>query len=81
MTHNPEERPSLPEIEAALDSGRIFAKMSNGNLWRVRRNGKTKRWKTRPEEFRIPIKAGLKSCAYLNEETRWGEYFLIEAPQ
>ena len=26
---------------------------------RVRRNGKTQTWKTRPNDFRIPIKCGL----------------------
>jgi hypothetical protein len=57
----------LAAIEAALDSGRVQAEMTNGRWWRVRRNGATKTWKTRPGEFRIPIKAGLRSCAYLTE--------------
>jgi hypothetical protein len=57
----------LAAIEAALDSGRVQAEMTNGRWWRVRRNGRTKLWKTRPGEFRIPIKAGLRSCAYLTE--------------
>lgn len=29
----------------------------NGQTWR--RNGKTQTWKTRPDEFRIPVKFGL----------------------
>lgn len=53
------------EIEAALDQGRVEAHMANGNWWRVRRNGQTKTWKTRPGEFRIPVKAGLRACGYI----------------
>jgi hypothetical protein len=33
-----------------------------------RRNGETKTWKTRPDEFRVPIKYGMRSCSYL---TNW----------
>lgn len=43
--------------------------------WRV--NGKCKTWKTRPEEFELPIKYGLKSCAYMNERNA-GEFHLPE---
>lgn len=32
---------------------------------RARRNGKTKTWKTRPDEFQIPVKYGLKDCFYI----------------
>lgn len=38
-----------------------------------RRNGATKTWKTRPDAFRIPIKHGFKTCAYLTDEN--AEYF------
>jgi hypothetical protein len=34
--------------------------------WRV--NGKCKTWKTRPEEFKLPIKHGLYSYGYLTHE-------------
>lgn len=30
-----------------------------------RRNGATKLWKTRPNDFRIPVKYGLKECFYI----------------
>lgn len=30
---------------------------------RWRRNGQTQVWKTRPDDFRVPIKHGLKHCA------------------
>ena len=31
-------------------------------IWR--RNGQTKTWKTRPEEFRVPLKHGMNNCGY-----------------
>lgn len=53
------------ELEAALDSGTLWAQMRMGNWWRLRRNGKTKLWKTHPNAFSVPAKAGLKSCCRL----------------
>ena len=49
------------DAETALDAGKLFIRMSNGNLWSARRNGATKTWKTREGDFRIPIKYGFKS--------------------
>ena len=54
-------KPTRNEIESALDAGKISVRMSNGKLWRVRRNGMTQTWKTRPAEFRIPLKMGFRS--------------------
>ena len=34
----------------------------------VRRNGKTQVWKTRPTEFKIPIKYGLYEFGYITHE-------------
>ena len=34
----------------------------------VRVNGATKYWKTRPHEYRVPLKYGLKGHAYLTHE-------------
>lgn len=34
---------------------------------RARRNGKTKTWKTRPEDFQIPIKHGLYDYGYIDK--------------
>ncbi len=34
--------------------------------WRI--NGKCKTWKTRPNEFRVPIKHGLYDYGYLTHE-------------
>jgi hypothetical protein len=35
---------------------------------RIRRNGQTKVWKTRPNDFRIPVKYGLYECFYITPE-------------
>jgi hypothetical protein len=51
----------LATIEAALNSGKMMVRMRNGNLWSVRRNGATKTWVRKPNEFRIPVKMGFKS--------------------
>jgi len=56
-------------IEAALDSGRLKARMEKGAWWQVRRNGRTQTWKTRPGAWRIPIKVGFKTCGELTDAT------------
>lgn len=38
---------------------------SYGDRWR--RNGKTKTWVTRPNEFRVPVKWGMFSYGYITE--------------
>lgn len=39
-------------------------------LWR--RNGSTQTWKTRPEDFRIPVKYGMRSYGQLTDgDTNW----------
>ena len=58
------------EIETALSNGLLFARMGNGNLWECRRNGATQLWKTRPNDYSIPVKAGLKSCGRVTETSR-----------
>ena len=35
---------------------------------RCRVNGKTKVWKTRPDDFIVPVKYGLKHCFYITPE-------------
>lgn len=35
-------------------------------VWR--RNGSTKYWKTRPDEFRIPVKHGLRDYGYIDQD-------------
>lgn len=33
-----------------------------------RANGKCKTWKTRPNEFRLPVKYGMKECFYITQD-------------
>jgi len=66
------------EADDALDGRRLYAVMSNGRHWLARRNGATKVWKTRPSEYRIPVKAGLKSCGYITEQSVLGEHFVVK---
>ena len=37
----------------------VIFKNAGGSPLRARRNGKTQTWKTKPEEYSIPCKAGL----------------------
>lgn len=53
---------TLQYIENSLYNGELWAHMSHGRYWRLRRNGKTQLWKTRPSDYRIPVKGGLKAC-------------------
>jgi hypothetical protein len=53
---------TLQSIEGCLASGQLWAHTRNGRYWVLRRNGMTQKWKTRPADYRIPVKAGLKSC-------------------
>lgn len=65
------------EIEAALDHSRVKYRMANGNLWSVRRNGATKLWKTRPNEFRIPIKIGFRDYGEITERNINSAAFVV----
>ena len=56
---------TLAEIEEALDGGFMQVLMANGNYWRLRRNGKTQLWRTRPGHFRIPVKFGIRGYGEL----------------
>ncbi len=40
---------------------------ADGTPVRCRVNGRVKLWKTRPAEFRLPVKYGLKECFYITE--------------
>ena len=76
------------QIEIALDNGQLWAAMRNGRYWICRRNRRTQLWKTRPTEYRIPIKCGLKSYAdvmqnsyvYIRQSVTWRDaHFVISA--
>jgi len=45
----------------------ISEKNADGTAVRCRVNGECKTWKTRPNEFRLPVKYGLKQCFYITE--------------
>jgi hypothetical protein len=66
-------------LETALDNGSLYARMGNGNYWKCRRNGKTQTWKTRPNDFRIPVKAGLKSCGAIDHHNVTSDIWRIGA--
>jgi hypothetical protein len=50
-------------------------KNSDGTPVRCRVNGKCQTWKTRPEDFKLPVKHGLKQCFYICPENaaQWQE--------
>jgi photosystem II stability/assembly factor-like uncharacterized protein len=60
---------SLEEIERALAQGLLKVLAPNGNFWSTRRNGATQTWKTRPGEYRIPLKAGFRSYGEITHKT------------
>ncbi len=45
----------------------VKARNADGSAARCRVNGACKTWKTRPTEFRLPVKYGLKACFYITE--------------
>ncbi len=63
------ESPTIENIEEVYEFWHRTKRDHRGMPLKVRRNGKIKLWKTRPEKFRAPVKYGLKECFYLTEET------------
>lgn len=53
-------------IEQAMSATRF--KRVVGKPIQVRRTGKTQRWKTRPNEFKIPVKYGLYESGYITDQ-------------
>lgn len=41
---------------------------ADGSPLRCRINGRLKLWKTRPDDFRLPVKYGLKQCFYITPD-------------
>ena len=62
-------KPTLRDIERALDTSKLLVRMNSGRLWRCRRNGKTQLWQRTPGKFRIPVKAGLRIYGEITEAT------------
>jgi len=46
----------------------VSATNADGTPVRCRVNGACKTWKTRPEEFRLPVKYGLRECFYITQD-------------
>lgn len=46
----------------------VSLKNRDGSRLRARRNGRTKLWKTRPSDFRVPIKVGMYGYGYIDHE-------------
>jgi hypothetical protein len=62
--------PSLNR-EAILNASEFwhrFARNADGSPARCRKTGKLQTWKTRPDQFRQPVKYGLKESFYLTPE-------------
>jgi hypothetical protein len=49
-------------------------------VYRWRRNGVTKVWKTRPDEFRVPVKYGIKSYHYITDLNAEGFHTEADCP-
>lgn len=64
-------------VEAALDAGRLEIAMRTGKWWKARRNGKTQLKIILPNDYSIPIKFGLKSCARLTPNWVEGVHYRI----
>ena len=47
----------------------LVERNADGSPFRARVNGKCKTWKTRPEDFRLPIKHGLYKHYYVTPES------------
>jgi len=54
---------TVTQIETALDKGSLEVQGQSGKFYSVRRNGMTKRWKSRYDyRVRIPVKVGFSEC-------------------
>lgn len=62
---------SLEEIENSLMQRKLFVRTDKDSLWSVRKNGKVKFWKTRPSQFKIPVKFGWKYFGYITQDNKF----------
>jgi hypothetical protein len=46
----------------------VTKKNADGTPMRIRVSGKCKTWKTRPDDFKLPVKYGLYESGYLTPE-------------
>lgn len=63
------------EMAVSAKGGTIFyhetLKNADGSPLRGRVNGACKTWKTRPHDFRLPMKHGMYECFYIGIVTNW----------
>lgn len=52
---------------------------ADGTAIRCRANGALKTWVTRPDEWRLPVKHGLKQCFYITHQNC--EEWTVEEPR
>jgi len=78
---NPELREyremTAAEIRALTYNDHPLVILNNGRVGTVKVNGAVKTWKTRPNEFEIPVKYGLYECARFSAREAIGK-FIVE---
>lgn len=52
----------------------------DGSCYAWRRNGQTQTWKTRPGEFRIPVKYGLRDYGQITDKNAAGFHTEADCP-
>lgn len=53
--------------DSVMEFFHITEKNRDKSRVKVRRNGRTKYWKTRPNDFRIPVKYGMYTYLYIDQ--------------
>lgn len=61
----------IESVESATEFWHRTARNADGSPVRARANGRVKTWKTRPAEFRLPVKYGLRECFYITPENAY----------
>lgn len=49
-------------------------------ITRCRVNGKCQTWKTRPDDFRLPIKSGLRDCGAITQQNAYMFHVADDCP-
>ena len=69
------------EIAMNLSHGQILhhvkLKNADGTPLRARVNGVCKIWKTRPRDFRLPMKHGLRECFYITQDWHNHDFVVV----
>ena len=55
------------DLDDLLDAGKIYCRMTNGNWWQIRRNGKTRTWKRDAQCIAVPFKMGFRGYGTIDE--------------